>query len=310
MLVIVNPSAGGGRAMLRWQRVAPRLRAWSTTFEAVVGHGLRRVREEIQSALSRGETQFVAAGGDGTVNLVAGALAEFAPAALERVTLGAVGLGSSNDFHKPRRPECVIEGIPTRLDFKHAEERDLCAVRYEGEDGRERTLYWIVNSSVGITAEANWLFNHPGRWLALLKRASSDAAIVWATVRTLSRCAPLEARLALDGAPLATVRLRNLGVVKNPNFAGALRYDSPFEPASGDFHVHMVHDVPLGRLLGILGALSRGRFAGLPGTRSVRARHLTLSADRPFALEGDGEVIRAVRATFSLLPRRLKVCRP
>jgi diacylglycerol kinase family enzyme len=60
--------------------------------------------------LERGETDFVAAGGDGTVNAVVSALVENAsPDALRRIRLGAVGLGSSNDFHKPLSEDRSID---------------------------------------------------------------------------------------------------------------------------------------------------------------------------------------------------------
>jgi diacylglycerol kinase family enzyme len=308
MFVVVNPAAGAGHARARWQRVLARLRV-RTRDEFFTGDPAR-VKDAVRAAVQRGETEFVAAGGDGTVNLVATALVEAGPAARGPLTLGAIGLGSSNDFHKPHPAEAELAGIPTRLDFGHAEGRDICAVAVITPDGAARTLYWIVNASVGITAEANWFFNHPDGWLARLKRLSSDVAIVWAALRTILTARALPARLTVDDGPAEPVRLRNLGVVKNPHFAGGLHYDSPFEPASGEVLVHLVGDVGLLRLLRTFAALGRGRFAGLPGTRSWRARRVILESERPFAVEGDGEVIRAVRAEFQVLPQRLRICTP
>ncbi len=308
MFIVLNPAAGAGRARTRWQRVLGRLRV-RTRDELWTG-APGRVREAVRSAVQRGETEFVAAGGDGTADLVATARVEAAPFARGPLTLGAIGLGSSNDFHKPHPAAAELAGVPTRLDFAHAEGRDVCAVTVVTPAGGERTVYWLVNASIGITAEANWAFNHPDPWLARLKRWSPDVAIVWAALRTIVAARPLAARLTLDDGPAQAVRLRNLGVVKNPNFAGGLHYDSPFEPASGECYVHLVGDVGLLRLLRTFVALGRGRFAGLPGTRSWRAHRIVVEADRPFAVEGDGEVVQAVRATFEVLPDRLQVCRP
>jgi len=266
------------------------------------------VAEVIRAALARGESEFVAAGGDGTVNLLASTLAAVAPRDLERLALGAVGLGSSNDFHKPRAPRGLVAGIPTRLDFAHASLRDVCGLVTTDDRGRVCLRYFLVNASIGITAEANWRFNHPGRWLAFLKRTSTGAAITWAALSTLLRAEPLLARVGLDGAAPERVALHNLGVVKCPHFAGGLHYDSPFEPTSGRLCVHQLRAMPLLPLLRIFSGLSRGRFAGRRGTASGQARRVTVSADRPFAVEGDGEVVRAVRAEFFVLPQRLKVC--
>lgn len=309
MIAIVNTTAGGGQARERWTRVARELRARYPDLAVVTGNGgLRGAREAIRRAVAAGETRFVAAGGDGTVNLVAATLAEVAPGLLPRFTLGAIGLGSSNDFHKPGASGGVIAGSPARLAWGHAAPRDVCGLRVTDERGGVRTLFFIVNASIGITAEANWRFNHPDGSLAVLKRVATAAAITWAALRTLLFARPLDLWIRSEGAPPERVRLKNLGVVKCPNFAGGLHYDSPFEPESGELCVHLVRAMGVVPLLRVFASLARGKFAGLPGTASWRARRLAVAADRPFAIECDGEVVRGVRAEFFVLPGRLKVC--
>lgn len=56
----------------------------------------------------------IAVGGDGTVNLLAQALLESVE--WREISLGALGTGSSNDFHKPRRKR--FHGLPARLDLR------------------------------------------------------------------------------------------------------------------------------------------------------------------------------------------------
>lgn len=309
MIAIMNPTAGGGRARERWTRVARELRARYPELSIVAGNGGQRgAREAIRRAVAAGETRFLAAGGDGTVNFVASTLADVAPGLLPRFTLGAVGLGSSNDFHKPRVGGGIIAGAPGRLAWGRAAPRDVCGLRVTDEHGAVRTLYFIVNASIGITAEANWRFNHPDGWLALLKRGATAAAIAWAALRTLLFARPLDLWLRSDGSAPGRVRLKNLGVVKCPSFAGSLHYDSPFEPESGELCVHLVRAMGVAPLLRVFASLARGKFSGLPGTASWRARRLAVAADRPFAIECDGEVVRGVRAEFFVLPDRLNVC--
>jgi diacylglycerol kinase family enzyme len=97
-------------------------------------------------------------------------------------------------------------------------------------------------------------------------------------------------------------------VAKNPHFTGSLSYDSPYEPASGDFTVHHLGAVSAARLAATFAALARGHFSGRPGTRTWRAHRLAVRAVGPFAVEIDGEVALAVEATFTLLPACLRVC--
>jgi diacylglycerol kinase family enzyme len=104
------------------------------------------------------------------------------------------------------------------------------------------------------------------------------------------------------------VLLCNLGVVKNPHFTGVLRYDSPYEPASGDFFVHLLESASLWDTVVTLARLARGRFAGRRTAHTWRARRLALESTVPFAVEGDGEIVLARCVEFTLAPSTLAVC--
>ncbi|MFQ6044764.1 MAG: diacylglycerol/lipid kinase family protein [Gemmatimonadales bacterium] len=309
MLVVVNPTAGGGTAVAKWCRIGPEVRRRLGSCEVAITDPAH-AGSAIEQALTRGELDFVAAGGDGTVNLVASRLLKHSDGnAPGCVRLGAVGLGSSNDFHKPLQRTRTILGIPCKIDFQGAEPWDVGDLVYEDETGRTGHRSWLVNASIGITAEANHLFNHPNSVLRLLKRVSVDMAISYAALHTIWRFRGHEVAIQIDGEGPIRTSVKNVGVVKNPHFGGSLRYDSPYEPQSSDFYVHLMKAVALPRLLWVVAHLLRGEFMGRKGTLSSRARRVAISADRPFAVECDGEVVTAVRALFTLLPRRLSICR-
>ncbi len=309
MLVIVNAAAGRGRALARWRTVAPRLCPYLGSCVIVETRDPTLARLTVAEHLARGETAFVAAGGDGTVNLVAASIVELAPAAsLRQVRLGAIGLGSSNDFHKPRHDATRLHGVPYKLDFGHTVRHDVGVLAYEDETGAWRTRFWLLNASVGITAEANRAFNQPDAALHWLKRALPSAGMVYAALRGILGHRAAELTLARDDGPPIGVRVRNLGIVKNPHFAGVLRYDSPHEPNGGRFYAHLLEDVSLVGLARALLGLARGRFTGRPGTRSWEVARLVLEAPRPFTIEADGETVTARGARFSALPAALQVC--
>lgn len=89
---------------------------------------------------------------------------------------------------------------------------------------------------------------------------------------------------------------------------GCLRYDSPHEPASGSFHVHLCERMSSAEAVLTLVRLACGGFAGLPWTRSWRADRLTVEADEPFAILYDGEIVIAREVDFGLRPRALAAC--
>jgi diacylglycerol kinase (ATP) len=308
-IVLLNTGAGGGTALRKWNRLEPLLRSLLGDFSILCESGAGAAETALRSRIESGATKLIAAGGDGTVNLVLNTLLEAVPP--ERVpamAMGAVGLGSSNDFHKPIRPEQLIAGVPCRIDFARAVPQDVGVLQYS-ELGGTRERYWIINGSAGATAEANYEFNHPRHLLSWLKAHVPAGAIGYAALRAIALCPSREMRLVVDEEVELRTRVKNLGVVKNPNFTDGLRYDSPYEPASGCFHVHLIEHVSPARLLLLLARLRKGRFSGEKGTRSWRARRLRIRGTTSFAVEIDGEVTRVQRfAEFSIFSRRLRVC--
>lgn len=297
MLVLVNPTAGGGRAVDQWPALEPVLRSRHPAMEVRVVPRPTAVPPLVRQALARGERFFVAAGGDGTVQQVLQALLDAADREQRAaLCLGAIGLGSSNDFHKPLRQDRCPLGVPCKLDATEAAPRDV-GVLTVGAGPEQR--YWLLNGSVGVTAQANAFFNAPDRPLAWLKRRATPLAILYAALYTLLTYHTRTVRLTTE-AGRETLALTNLAVVKSPYCSGAFRYDSPLDLTSGELHVHVYEAPSRLHTLRTLGRLARGRFQGRPGTRSWTASRLDVTAERPFAVEFDGEVLRAQRVSFSV----------
>jgi diacylglycerol kinase (ATP) len=296
-LVLLNPNARRGRGRSRYAAVNAYV---DDAFEARVVETEPTGNDgPIRAALDDGIRTFIAAGGDGTVNAVIDALVRLRGAiTLDELTLGAVGLGSSNDAHKPLKLQ--IAGIPMRIDARHAVPRDVGIARW---DGGERAF--LVSASVGVTAAANARFNHEDSVLRLLKRWWVDGAIMWAALRTIATWRNLSATLLVHETS-STFALTHLGVAKTPWLAGGLHYDTPVE--AGRFVVNLCEGMGRLRTIRTLAALARGRFVGLPGTRSWSAPRASVVLDEPCDLELDGEIFRASRVSFELLPERIRLC--
>jgi diacylglycerol kinase family enzyme len=247
-VVLLNPRAGGGRAGRRWREVEPEVHRRLGSYVLVTA-GRPTLDEEVGRLVREGTRDFVAAGGDGTVNLLVEALiAGTDVSVLPCLRLGAVGLGSSNDFHKPGEAEPKVRGVPLKLQRAGARLHDVGRLRYLDDRGAERVRHWIINASIGTTAEANRLFNHPNTVLRVLKRISPWRGIIYTAVREIVEYRSRPMVLSLDdGVPLK-VLVKNLGIVKNPHFSGDLCYDSPYEPDSGYFYVHLLEQVSAPRL--------------------------------------------------------------
>lgn len=309
MFVILNPKAGGGTARAKWQKIEPQVRDIIGPFTLAVTDDPRAVPALVAHALRHGETEIIAAGGDGTVNLIMASILEVAARGnVHKVKLGAIGLGSSNDFHKPMTNGRMIGDVPFKLDFVSTIRHDVCILTYRDAADELRSRPFLVNASLGTTAEANRFFNEPNRALAFLKKFFPSLGMMYAALRTLLAYRSHKMTITLDETETVHARVKNLGVVKNPHFTGSLSYDSPYEPSSGHVYVHLLRNASLPRLVITLLGLLRGRFSGRKRTQSWKATRLRINSDRPFAVEGDGEVVMASRAYFTVVPSLLRLC--
>lgn len=304
-LVVLNPTAHGGSAARRFAAVRPIV---ESCFDAriVIGRPDGAWQAEIRDALDDGVRIFVAAGGDGTAHALVNALVG-APdrPPLEALSLGAVGLGSSNDLHKPVRR--LAHGIPLLLDAARARPRDLVRCAYVDTAGSHEG-YVLVSASLGVTAAANARFSGRTTAARVLRRMSTPLAIAWAATRTVATWRNLAAELVIDRGAPERVALTSLSILKTEWLSGWLRFGHSVDPASGDFDVALAEGLGRARLLADVLALRRGRFDGRAGHRRCRARSLRVRLGEEAPLELDGEVVQAHETQFDLLAERIQLC--
>jgi diacylglycerol kinase (ATP) len=304
-LVVLNPSAHGGTGARRFAAIRPELDALFD-LSVVVGHADGAWVGDVRGALDRGTRLFIAAGGDGTAHTVLNALVD-APGRppLDALTLGAVGLGSSNDLHKPVRAR--IEGVPVLLDASHAAPRDVVRCSYvDGAVSHHACI--LVSASLGVTACANVRFSEDSPTARRLREASTAAAIAWAALRTLVAWRNLPAMVRIDDGKTMRLALSSLNVLKTEWLSGLLRFGHSVEPDSGDFDVALAAGLRRTQLAFDILALLRGRFDGRPSHQRLLARSLDVRVDTETPLEMDGEIVAAHAVHFDVFPERIRLC--
>ncbi|MFC1628609.1 diacylglycerol/lipid kinase family protein, partial [Gemmatimonadota bacterium] len=185
MRLFLNPDAGYTTALRTWRQISDDVEEHlGCPIEVETPSSEEECIERIKEAVLAGETGFLAGGGDGTVNLLLNTLMDVAPDP-GRITLGAIGLGTSNDFQKPFSDESMIGGIPLRTDFNGARPVDVIRVECRNGSSEPVTRYCLCNASIGITAEANALYTSRPLLIRVLKRLSVNAAITAVALKTL-----------------------------------------------------------------------------------------------------------------------------
>ena len=301
--VFINPYSSGGKGLDKWESVKT---FFNNEVHQIVINEQNGIGDLIKKSLQNGNINFIAAGGDGTVNLLINSLINTLNIEeLKEIKLGAIGIGSSNDFHKPKGEG--FNSIPVKINFEEAKPRDVGCLTYF-EKGMMKRKYFLINASLGIAAEANYFFNHPDNILLRLKKKNTNLAILYSALKTIYGFKSFKIKIDSDEMGEFDVNLTNLAIIKNPNFSGNLRYSSVINYDGGNFNVHLCSEMSRKEIIHLLYLLSFGKFYKVKKKKSWETKELNVSSEDPFYVEYDGEIIKTTSVTFTILPKLLKVC--
>lgn len=308
MIILLNRHSNNNHGPRKWEEVRAELE------EKYLGRDYRLIydAEDLPEILRLTPAAdwhtVVAAGGDGTVNFLLNRLMRLEKSERRRIIIGAIALGSSNDFHKPLSDRRRVNGkVHIKLDEGHATSHNVGKVTYEDARGQQRQKYFMINSSIGIIAQANNFFNAGNRPLNWLKPRSVLGAIYYAALKTIFSAPNVPAVITVDGERLAT-EVTSLSILINPFFSGNLSYDIDVNPQSPFFGVALAERMGTAERLRALISLARSRFQGLAKTRAWKARSVDIQTDSLTPLELDGEVELARNIRIRLLQGYMRVC--
>ncbi len=291
---------------MKWNRIHERIR-FAEPYNTFIAGRNGSMDKFITDSVKNGKTDFVIAGGDGTINhFLNRCIILLGPESLKQIRIGAVGVGSSNDFHKPFSNQNILKSIPFKLNFKNAVKRDVGCIKYEN-DGEILKKYFLINASLGITAEGNHFFNNPDFILKVLKRISTQSAITYAVIKNIFTYKNVSVKMEVNDESF-TADISNLGIIKSPFFTGSLRYQSDPLQDNGLFDVHLYESLSKANLLKLFFYLSKGKSDNSFNKKFRRTDRIKISSGKEFAVEFDGEVITAKYAEFFVIPGLIKVC--
>jgi len=283
--LIVNPAAGGGRALRELPRAERALHDAGLRVRLAHTRDVEHARELGRAAGAAGEVA-AALGGDGLVGAVADGL---------RASGGVLAVlpgGRGNDFARAL-------GIP----------RDVTAAAALIANGRERAIDLGVCGERAFVGIASCGFDSDANRIANATRVPGDAAYVWGALRALAGWRPARFELVLDGEPLTHVGY-SVAAANGRQYGGGMVLAPDASLEDGLFDVVTIADVPKRRFLRGLPRVFRGAHVRNEEVDVRRARELRIAADRPFALYADGDPIAELPATVRTLPAAVRVIVP
>ena len=299
--LIVNPAAGGGRAVATATAAAAELDALGAGYELMPSQSLRHAQELARAAVARGAVA-VAVGGDG----MAGALAAAVAGAPGGGVLGLIRAGRGNDLAR-------VLGIPAEpraaaglLAGGAARPVDLIGVSVPGQPelAVAGSVYAGLPSVAGQIANAT-------RWLG------GPAVYPVAARRALARWRPVTFGLDRAGAGPAEFAGYAVVIANIAYFGAGMMVAPPARIDDGVLDIVTMRHGPRLAFLRVLLRIRSGSHVALPQIGLDRAATVTLTMDRALPVAADGEVLpwadplpAGTPLTVRALPGALSVLAP
>lgn len=285
-VLLINPSAGGGRAKDLLPRVEAALRAAGAAYELIVTRDLEHGIAEAERAAADGSTPVVMSG-DGLIGKIGGALSGGA------VPLGVIPGGRGNDLAR-------VLGIPS-------EPEEAVAVLLAGETrridvGEANEARFLCIASCGFDSDANRIANET-KWIR------GPLVYAYAALRALAQWKPARFTLTEDGE-VRSFSGYSVAVANSRAYGGGMFIAPEAELDDGLLDVITTSEVSKLRFLRGLPEIFKGTHVNRPEVSSSRAAVVEVEADRPFGVYADGELITDLPCTIKLRSSSLDVIAP
>lgn len=307
IVAIVNPTAGGGRALRCFTETEALLRERWPGLVIAHSEGPGHATVLARRALEDGVGLVIAVGGDGTANEVLGGFMDDAGEnRFPHAELGLLGGGTGGDFLRQLGSPPWAEQLDALA--RPGRAIDYGLMRFQDHAGHVRVRPFLNAATAGVTGHVVARVLRAGR---LSRRLLGRKGIyLWNSVLEILAYRARSVELEAEGAEPRTLALA-LAAVTNGQFFGGGMWIAPMA-ALDDGRLELLYtgDISTTALLGLLGKIFKGRHVGHPkvvaqGIQRVRLRPKT--EGDVVLVEMDGEQPGRLPAEIWIVPSGLRV---
>jgi YegS/Rv2252/BmrU family lipid kinase len=284
--LLVNPSAGGGRTRDLLPKIERALAERGLTHTVVFTTGLEHGCAEGRAASDAGDIPVVVSG-DGLIGQIGGALAE------SGTTMGLIPAGRGNDLAR-------VLGIPTEVEG--AVDVLAAGATRTIDVGEANGKRFLGIASCGFDSDANRIANE-AKWV------KGRLVYAYAAIRALIEWRPARFTLTLDGEHREFGGY-SVAAANNAAFGGGMFVAPDAKLDDGQLDVVYITQVSRLHYLVNLPKVFDGKHVENDEVVVLRAREVTVEADRSFAVYADGDHLTDLPATIRVLPAALRVIAP
>ena len=304
-LVIVNPTAGGGRCIRLWPTIKAALGGAIGAFDHALTEGPGDAARRVRAALKAGPRLVVAVGGDGTASEAVDGILGSDGRTAAGVEFAYVAIGTGDDWRKSLGWTGGVHDDIDRIASGRTRRIDIGRVVYVGDEG-PRVRHFNNIGSFGLSGATVDAVNR-ATWSRLL---GPTLLFKLKSVTTLLAGRLQKVRVEIDDSFDEVLDVALVVVANGGWFGSGMRVAPPAQLDDGVFEIVIACNCTKLHLIRALNQVYDGAHLDNPAIRLLRGRRLKatpLAEARtgPVLIELDGEAPGRLPATFDILPQAL-----
>ncbi|MFC4355873.1 diacylglycerol/lipid kinase family protein [Chryseomicrobium palamuruense] len=275
--VIINPVAGNGRALKKWQNLQPSLPEATVYYSEYPRHAVSIAKNLVKEKIAR---LVIVIGGDGTVHEVIEGT-KGAP----WIEVVAVSAGSGNDFG---RTFTTVDSLEDIQDFVETS-APVKQMRIGRMHTSPKEMVFINNSGYGFDAKVVYEANQ-SIWKKRLNRFGLGKVVYYGlVVRELVTYQPTSLQLKVDDENHTFHDVWFVVVCNQAYFGGGMKISPHSNPEDDFLEATVVSGISRWKLLVLFGTVFLGWHTKLAAVKQFSGTRFELTTSAPLIGHADGE---------------------
>lgn len=306
VIILVNLDSNNKNAKKKWHAIADKvLSRFPLGTKVMEYHIPFDIKKCLHNQIIQEKVNcIISAGGDGSANIILNELIRLQNDNKLELTMGFIGLGSSNDILKPC--ETIFDGIRFKINLSKILKVDLGLASFIDQHDNPNTRFFLANSSIGVGASANWLFNQENFVIRFLKSRWLNLAITYVTIKSILNFKnyPIELR---SQNKKSNLMVSHMSIIKNPYISGDLKFDQEIAPDDGKLGLNICENMSKWELIRVMLDLKKGKFSGKPKRHSCFIKDLQIKPNSLIPVELDGEIELIKEINYTIYPKAINI---